>query len=124
MGDEGGFAPDLETALIAIDAILEAAERAGHRDEVAIALDPASSEFFRGGAYHVEGRELDTAALIELYESLAERYPFVSLEDGLAEDEWGAWRTMTERLGDRLQLVGDDLFVTCLLYTSPSPRDS
>ena len=114
VGDEGGFAPDLPSAEVAIEAVLEAAGRAGHRDRVAIALDPASSEFFREGAYHVEGRALDTDELIELYESLAERYPLVSIEDGLAEDEWGGWQTLTGRTGDRLQLVGDDIFVTNL----------
>ncbi|MGZ4393976.1 MAG: phosphopyruvate hydratase [Gaiellaceae bacterium] len=112
VGDEGGFAPDLPSAEVAIEAILEAAENAGHRDRVGIALDPASSEFFRDGAYHVEGEALDTDALIDLYISLAERFPLVSLEDGLAEDEWGGWKALTERTGDRLQLVGDDIFVT------------
>ncbi len=112
VGDEGGFAPDLPSAEVAIEAILEAAENAGHRDRVAIALDPASSEFFRDGAYHVEGQALDTDALIDLYVSLAERFPLVSLEDGLAEDEWDGWKTLTEKTGDRLQLVGDDIFVT------------
>jgi len=112
VGDEGGFAPDLPSAEVAIEAILEAAGRAGHGDRVAIALDPASSEFFREGAYHVEGRALETDALIDLYVSLAERFPLVSIEDGLAEDEWGGWKVLTERTGDRLQLVGDDIFVT------------
>jgi enolase len=112
VGDEGGFAPDLGTAEEAIAAILEAAERAGHRDKVAIALDPASSEFFREGAYHVEGRTLATEQLVDLYASLAERFPLVSIEDGLAEDEWDGWKGLTDRLGGRVQLVGDDLFVT------------
>ncbi len=112
VGDEGGFAPDLGTAEEAIAAILEAAERAGHRDKVAIALDPASSEFFREGAYHVEGRTLATEQLVDLYASLAERFPLVSIEDGLAEDEWDGWKALTDRLGRRVQLVGDDLFVT------------
>ena len=112
VGDEGGFAPDLPSAEVAIEAILEAAGRAGHADRVAIALDPASSEFFRDGAYHVEGQALDTAALIDLYASLAERFPLVSIEDGLAEDEWGGWKALTEQMGDSLQLVGDDIFVT------------
>jgi enolase len=114
VGDEGGFAPDLGSAEEAIEAVLEAAERAGHRERVAIALDPAPTELFRDGAYHLEraGVVLTTEDLIGLYGSLAERYPLVSVEDGLAEDEWEAWRTLTERLGDRLQLVGDDLFVT------------
>jgi enolase len=112
VGDEGGFAPDLPSAEVAIEAVLEAAGRAGHDGKVAIALDPAASEFFRDGAYHVEGKALDTGAIIDLYASLAERYPLVSVEDGLAEDEWAGWKTLTERTGDRLQLVGDDIFVT------------
>jgi enolase len=114
VGDEGGFAPELESSETAVEAVLEAAERAGHRDRVAIALDPASTELYRDGAYHLErqGQVLSADQLIDLYLELAERYPVVSLEDGLAEDEWGAWKTMTERLGDKLQLVGDDLFVT------------
>jgi len=112
VGDEGGFAPDLASSEGAIEAILEAAERAGHRDRVAIALDPASTEFFRDGVYRFEGREADGAAMGDFYEGLAERYPLVSIEDGLAEDDWASWRALTERLGDRLQLVGDDLFVT------------
>ena len=112
VGDEGGFAPDLASTEEAIEAILEAAERVGHRERVAIALDPASSEFFRDGAYRFEGREADGAGMADFYAGLAERFPIVSVEDGLAEDDWDAWRTLTERLGDRLQLVGDDLFVT------------
>ena len=112
VGDEGGFAPDLASSEGAIEAILEAAERAGHRDRVAVALDPASTEFFRDGVYRFEGREADGAAMGDFYEGLAERYPLVSIEDGLAEDDWASWRALTERLGDRLQLVGDDLFVT------------
>jgi enolase len=112
VGDEGGFAPDLPTAEAAIEAVLEAAERAGHRDRVAIALDPAATEFFGGGAYRVEGRVLVSDELIDLYAGLAERFPLLSIEDGLAEDEWDDWRGLTARLGDRLQLVGDDLFVT------------
>jgi enolase len=112
VGDEGGFAPDLPTAEAAIEAVLEAAERAGHRDRVAIALDPAATEFFGDGAYRVEGRVLASDDLTDLYAGLAERFPLVSIEDGLAEDEWDGWRGLTVRLGDRLQLVGDDLFVT------------
>ncbi|HEY7604112.1 MAG TPA: phosphopyruvate hydratase [Gaiellaceae bacterium] len=112
VGDEGGFAPDLGSSDEAIEAILEAAERAGHRERVAIALDPASTEFFSDGAYRFEGRQADGAAMAEFYADLAERYPLVSVEDGVAEDDWAAWRTLTERLGGRLQLVGDDLFVT------------
>jgi enolase len=114
VGDEGGFAPDLESTESALDAILEAAERAGHREQVAIALDPAASEVFRDGAYVLagEGRTLEPAAMIDFYASLADRYPLVSIEDGLDENAWGDWKALTERLGDRVQLVGDDLFVT------------
>jgi enolase len=112
VGDEGGFAPDLGSSEEAIEAILEAAERVGHRDNVAIALDPASTEFFRDGAYRFEGREVDGPGMADFYAGLAERFPVVSVEDGLAEDDWDTWQALTERLGDRLQLVGDDLFVT------------
>jgi enolase len=112
VGDEGGFAPDLESSEIAIEAILHAAERAGHRDHVAIALDPASSEFFSDGRYRFEGRELAPEEMAGFYGDLADRFPLVSLEDGNAEDDWDGWRATTERLGDRLQLVGDDIFVT------------
>jgi enolase len=114
VGDEGGFAPQLDSTEAAIEAVLEAAERVGHRDRVAIALDPASTELYRDGGYHLErqGQIMSADELIDLYATLADRYPLVSIEDGLAEDEWGAWKSMTERLGDRLQLVGDDLFVT------------
>jgi enolase len=114
VGDEGGFAPDLDSSEAAVGAVLEAAERVGHRDRVAIALDPASTEFYRDGGYHLEGegRILSADEMVDFYATLADRYPVVSVEDGLAEEEWGAWKTLTERLGDRLQLVGDDLFVT------------
>src|SRR5207237_61283 len=114
VGDEGGFAPDLASSEAAVEAVLEAAERVGHRDRVAIALDPASTELYRDGGYHLEraGSILSADELVDLYATLADRYPVVSVEDGLAEDEWGAWKALTERLGDRLQLVGDDLFVT------------
>jgi enolase len=114
VGDEGGFAPELDSTEAAIEAVLEAAERVGHRDRVAIALDPASTELYRDGGYHFErqGQIMSADELIDLYATLADRFPVVSIEDGLAEDEWGAWKTMTERLGDRMQLVGDDLFVT------------
>jgi enolase len=114
VGDEGGFAPDLASSEEAIQAVLEAAERAGHSERVALALDPATTELFEHGGYRLpgEGRELDSAGMIELWEELAGRYPIVSIEDGLAEDDWEAWEALTERLGGRLQLVGDDLFVT------------
>ena len=114
VGDEGGFAPDLESTEQAIEAILEAAERAGHRERVAIALDPAASEVFRDGVYELpgEGRTLDADAMIGFYTSLADRFPLVSIEDGLDENGWDDWKALTERVGDRVQLVGDDLFVT------------
>jgi enolase len=114
VGDEGGFAPDLDSTEAAIEAVLEAAERAGHGDRVAIALDPASTELYRDGAYHFErqGGTRDAGAMIELYAGLAARYPLVSVEDGLAEDDWAGWEALTRELGNRLQLVGDDLFVT------------
>jgi len=112
VGDEGGFAPDLESSEVAIEAILEGAERAGHRERVAIALDPASSEFFSDGRYRFEGRELGPDKMAGFYGDLADRFPLVSLEDGNAEDDWDGWRATTDRLGDRIQLVGDDIFVT------------
>jgi enolase 1/2/3 len=112
VGDEGGFAPDLSSTEEAVEAILEAAERAGHRDAIAIALDPASTEFYEDGLYRFEGREADGEAMARFYADLAERFPIVSVEDGVAEDDWDAWRLLTEQLGDRLQLVGDDVFVT------------
>jgi enolase len=112
VGDEGGFAPNLESSEAAIELILEAADRAGHSDRVAIALDPAASEVFRDGKYRFEGREKSSAEMPEFWAEIAERYPVVSLEDGAAEDDWVSWKALTERLGDRIQLVGDDLFVT------------
>ncbi len=114
VGDEGGFAPNLGGTEAAIEAILEAADTAGHRDRIGIALDPAATELWQDGRYRLarEGRVLESRELIRLWEKLADRYPIVSIEDGLAEDDWDAWRVLTERLGHRLQLVGDDLFVT------------
>ena len=112
VGDEGGFAPDLESSEAAIEAILEAAERAGHRENVAIALDPATSEVYEDGVYRFEGRELRSAEMPAFWAELVGRFPVVSIEDGLAEDDWDAWEQLTRELGDRVQLVGDDLFVT------------
>ena len=112
VGDEGGFAPDLESSEAAIEAILEAAERAGHRERIAIALDPAASEVFEDGVYRFEGREKPAAELPAFWAELIDRYPIVSIEDGLAEDDWETWAQLTRELGDRVQLVGDDLFVT------------
>ena len=112
VGDEGGFAPDLDSSEAAIEAILEAAERAGHGESVAIALDPATSEVFEDGAYRFEGRVLESAAMPAFWAELVERFPIVSIEDGLAEDDWDAWGQLTRELGGQVQLVGDDLFVT------------
>jgi len=112
VGDEGGFAPDLGSSEEAIDAVLEAAERAGHRDRVAIALDPAATELYEDGHYRFEGREEPGDGMVQYIAGLVERYPIVSVEDGLAEDDWLSWRTLTEVAGSSVQLVGDDIFVT------------
>jgi enolase len=114
VGDEGGFAPDLPSSEAAIEAVLEAAERAGHRDKIGLALDPASTEFFHEGRYVLkgEGKDLSGAEMVTFYEDLAARYPLLSVEDGIAEDDWDTWKALTDGLGSRLQLVGDDLFVT------------
>jgi len=114
VGDEGGFAPDLASTEEAIAAVLEAAERAGHAERVGIALDPAASEVFRDGSYELpgEGRTLDPGEMIDFYAALADRFPILSIEDGLDENAWGDWKALTGSLGDRVQLVGDDLFVT------------
>ena len=112
VGDEGGFAPNLESSEAAIDAILEAAERAGRRDEIAIALDPATSEVYRDARYQFEGRDLSSTELPGFWRGIVDAYPVVSIEDGCAEDDWEAWSALTEELGERVQLVGDDLFVT------------
>jgi enolase len=112
VGDEGGFAPDLESSEAAIEAILEAAERAGHRDAIAIALDPAASEVFVDGRYRFEGRDLSSSEMPGFWEGIVDAYPVVSIEDGCAEDDWEAWATLSREAGDRVQLVGDDLFVT------------
>lgn len=114
LGDEGGFAPDLPHNAAALDLIVEAIERAGYvpgRD-IALALDVASTEFLEGGTYRFEGQERSAADMIAYYADLIERYPLVSIEDPLAEDDWEGWRQLTVELGDRVQLVGDDLFVT------------
>jgi len=114
VGDEGGFAPDLESTERAIETILEAAERAGHRDRVAVALDPAASEVHQDGLYELpgEGRTLTPDEMIAFYRDLSARFPVVSVEDGLDENSWAEWRGLTQAIGDRVQLVGDDLFVT------------
>jgi enolase len=112
VGDEGGFAPDLPSSVEAIEIVLAAIESAGHADRVVLALDPAATEFWKDGAYRFEGQELGSDEMEGFWEELAGRYPIVSVEDALAEDEWTSWRMLTDRMGDRLQLVGDDLFVT------------
>jgi len=116
VGDEGGFAPDLPSNEEACQVLLEAIEAAGRipGDEIAIALDPATSEIYRDGAYVLEGegRSLSSAQLVDYWAELCDRYPIVSIEDGMAEDDWDGWQLLTERLGGRIQLVGDDVFVT------------
>jgi enolase len=112
VGDEGGYAPDLGSSEEAIDVLLEATERAGHRERIAVALDPAATELYTDGRYVFEGRDEDGAGMVEYLAGLCERYPIVSIEDGLAEDDWETWRLLTQRVGERVQLVGDDIFVT------------
>lgn len=116
VGDEGGFAPDLSSNEEALEMLVAGIEAAGYRpgEDVAIALDPATSEIYRDGAYVLEheGRTLSAGELADYWAQLAGRYPIVSIEDGMDEEDWDGWRTLTERLGAGLQLVGDDLFVT------------
>jgi enolase len=116
VGDEGGFAPDLESNEAALRVLVEGIEAAGYTpgDDVAIALDPATSEVFQDGAYVLEheGRRLSAAELASYWADLCRRYPIVSIEDGMDEEDWDGWRTLTDAVGERVQLVGDDLFVT------------
>ncbi len=114
LGDEGGFAPSLPTNREALDLIAVAVERAGFTlgSDIALALDVAATEFFQDGSYRFEGRNLSTDDLVEYYASLVDAFPLVSIEDPLAEDDWDGWAEITRRLGDRVQIVGDDLFVT------------
>lgn len=114
LGDEGGFAPDLPHNSAALDLIVEAIERAGYvpGTDIALALDVASTEFFADGNYQFEGSRRTSAEMISYYADLISRYPLVSIEDPLAEDDWQGWQTLTQQLGDKIQLVGDDLFVT------------
>ncbi len=116
VGDEGGFAPALKSNVEAVEVLLEAIEKAGYQpgEQVGIALDPASTEFYEDGVYHLraEGRRLDSDEMVGFWEDWVSKYPIVSIEDGLAEDDWAGWAKLTKRLGDRVQLVGDDLFVT------------
>ncbi len=116
VGDEGGFAPDLKSNEEALECIVLAIEKAGYKpgDEVRIAMDPASTEFYIDGKYNLagEGRKLTSSEMIDFYADLCERYPIISIEDALAEDDWDGWVELNKRLGDKVQLVGDDLYVT------------
>jgi enolase len=116
VGDEGGFAPSMESADEALSTILEAVEKAGYKpgEDIALALDVAASEFYDSKAkcYRYGGKEIDAAGMISMYSALQSKYPLVSIEDGLAEDDWDGWKKLTDELGDKVQLVGDDLFVT------------
>ena len=128
VGDEGGYAPSLASNQAAIELVLEAIQRAGYapEEQIAIALDPATSELFGEDRYTLakEGRSLSTQELVDFWEDWVERYPIVSLEDGLAEDDWAGWQSLTARLGDRIQLVGDDLLVTNTERLSRAIRES
>ncbi len=114
VGDEGGFAPRVSGAEEAIDAILEAVERSGYTDAIKLAMDAAASEFYDSGTrvYHFANSERSNEEMVRYYEALTREYPVISLEDGLAEEDWEGWKMLTEALGEKLQLVGDDLFVT------------
>jgi enolase len=116
VGDEGGFAPDLDSNEAALQALMAGIEAAGYRagDEVAIALDPATSEIFKDGSYELEheGRTLSSEEMAAYWAEMSERYPIISIEDGMDEEDWDGWKALTERIGSRVQLVGDDLFVT------------
>ena len=116
VGDEGGFAPALKSADEALGFIMRSIEKAGYKpgDDVVLALDPASSEFFKNGRYVLEGegKTLDPTGMVKVYEDLCSRYPIVSIEDGMAEDDWEGWAAITKALGKKVQLVGDDIFVT------------
>ena len=116
VGDEGGYAPALKANVEAVELILEAIEQSGYRagQQVCLALDPAASEFYDGGMYRLrrEGKELNAEGMVEYWANWVQQYPIVSLEDGLAQDDWAGWKVLSQRLGDRIQLVGDDLLVT------------
>ena len=114
LGDEGGFAPSVESTTAALDLIVEAIQKAGYElgTDVALALDVAATEFFSGGKYHFEGKQLSAAEMADVYAELVNKYALVSIEDPLDEDDWDGWKTLTDMIGDKVQLVGDDLFVT------------
>ncbi|EFV93342.1 enolase [Dietzia cinnamea P4] len=114
LGDEGGFAPSVESTTAALDLIVEAIQKAGYElgTDVALALDVAATEFFKDGKYHFEGKQLSAAEMADVYAELVGKYALVSIEDPLDEDDWDGWKTLTDMIGDKVQLVGDDLFVT------------
>jgi len=114
VGDEGGFAPNLDSSEAALELIIEAITRAGYQpgEQVALALDAAASEFYKDGVYSLEGKSLSAGEMTAYYKSLVEKFPLISIEDGLDEDDWEGWRTLTKELGSDLMLIGDDLFVT------------
>jgi enolase len=116
VGDEGGFAPALKTNADAVEVILKAIEKAGYKpgDQISIALDPASSGFFEDGLYHLrtEGKKVTSAEMVEMYATWVRKYPIVVIEDGLSEDDWDGWKLLNKTIGDKIELVGDDLFVT------------
>ena len=116
IGDEGGFAPNLKSNAEALDVIIEAIGKAGYKagEEIFIAIDAASSEYYKDGKYVLEheGRTLTSAEMVDFFEEWVNKYPIISIEDGMAEEDWDGWKLITERLGKKLQLVGDDLFVT------------
>jgi len=116
VGDEGGFAPNLKSADEALSFVMRAIEKAGYKpgEQIMLALDPAATEFFHAGIYQLdgEGKSLDPMGMVRFYEDLCARYPIISIEDGMAEDDWDGWASITKSLGDKIQLVGDDLFVT------------
>jgi enolase len=116
VGDEGGFAPSLPTNESALEVIMEAIQKAGYTpgEQIMLAMDPACTELFQDGKYHLakENRSLSSAEMVEYWAGIAGRYPLISLEDGLAEDDWEGWKLLRQRIGDKVQLVGDDLLVT------------
>ncbi|MGE5602071.1 MAG: phosphopyruvate hydratase [Nitrososphaerales archaeon] len=128
VGDEGGFAPALKTNAEAVELILSAIEKAGYRpgDDICLALDPASSGFYEDGVYNLrtEGRKISSADMVAMYDEWTRKYPIVVLEDGLAEDDWDGWKLLNKTIGDRVELVGDDLFVTNVERIAQGIRDN
>lgn len=114
VGDEGGFAPDLKSNEEALQVIMEAIDMAGYKagEEVFLGMDVASTELYSDGKYHLDGKALSSSELIAYYEALVNKYPIITIEDGMSEDDWDGWKELTEKLGEKIQLVGDDLFVT------------